>query len=205
MAKATKKYHKAPRKGAAAAHPAARHSAGRRNDPGRRGRPYKAKQKRNWRRSHRNPDGGVTALLYSSVFVIIGALGSKLATQAVLQAKNTGVFGYAGNAAATFLLSFVAHKFMRNPAAARAIATGGAVQIVLRLISDYTPLGQYTSQLGVGDYMASNFVTPQRYVDALNSAQVELPPGWAPTVVMPAPAHAGVAALYGGASAGLYQ
>ena len=202
MAKATKK-HKAPRKRAAAVHHAARHNAGRRVVH------YKAKRHNTRRRHARNPGlGGIGDLVYSGVFVIIGAVGSKLATQAVLQTKNTGLFGYAGNAAATFLLSFVASRFMRNPAAARAIATGGAVQIVLRLISDYTPLGQYTAQLGLGDYQASNFVTPQRYVDALNGSQVEIPQGWAPVTMVQAPAaaHAGVAGLYGGGGpSGLYS
>lgn len=200
MAKATKKHSKAPRKRAAAVHHAARHNAGRKMV-------QRTKQyHRGGRRGRRNPGGGgVGDLAYTSIFIILGAVGSKLATQAVLQAKNTGLIGYAGNAAATFLLSFVASKFMRNPAAARAIAAGGAVQIVLRLISDYTPLGQYTAQLGLGDYQASNFVTPQRYVDALNGSMVELPPGWAPTtVVQPAPAHAGVAGLYDSRGTSLY-
>ena len=51
--------------------------------------------------------------------------------------------------------------------------------------SPITPrLGQYTSQLGMGDYLVSNWVNPQRYVDALHSAQVQIPGGWAPTTVI---------------------
>lgn len=154
----------------------------RHNEPGRR-------RMHNTRRPRRNPgEGGIGigSLVYSSLFVIVGAVGSKLLTQAVLSTSNTGVMGYFGNAVATAGLAFITHKFMRNPAAARAIATGGVVQIVLRILSDYTPLGTYTSSLGLGDYEVSNFVTPQRYVDALHSAQVEIPAGWAPTVVTPA-------------------
>jgi hypothetical protein len=145
--------------------------------------------RRHYRRRNPGAAGGGTSgigsLVYSSIFVIVGAVGSKLATQAVLQANNTGIWGYAGNAIATFAMSFVAHKFMRNPAAARAIATGGVAQIVLRLMADYTPLGQFAGQTGLGDYMVSNFVTPQRYTDALRSAQIEIPAGWAPQIMAP--------------------
>ncbi len=173
-------------------------------------RPRRRPRRQNRRRNAGSGGGGggIANLVYSSVFVIVGAVGTKLLTQAVLQTNNTGVWGYLGNAAATFLLSFVAHKFMRNPAAARSIATGGVAQIVLRIMNDYTPLGQFASQSGLGDYQASNFVTPQRYVDALHSAQVEIPSGWAPQI-MAAPqvaaaarAGAGVGSLYEGGGAG---
>jgi hypothetical protein len=158
-----------------------------------------------------NMSTGIGGLVYSSCFVIVGAVGSKLLTQAVLSSSNTGIYGYIGNAASTFLLSFVAHKFLNNPSAGRSIATGGVAQIVLRLMNDYTPLGQLASQTGLGDYQASNFVTPQRYVDALHSAQVEIPSGWAPQIMATAPVSAaaasarkGVGSLYGGGGSGLY-
>jgi hypothetical protein len=135
-------------------------------------------------------------LFTSSVFIIGGAVGSKLLTQAVLGANNTGVFGYAGNAGATAVLATLAHMFIKNRKIRDSIIMGGAVQIVLRLISDYTPYGKFTASLGMGDYLASNFVTPQRYVNALESAQVEIPAGWgAPPIVVQ---KGGMSGLYDG-------
>jgi hypothetical protein len=92
--------------------------------------------------------------------------------------------GYAANLAAGAVLAFGVKSLMHNPKAAASIFKGAVLQVVLRAIADYTPFGTYTSQLGMGDYMASNWVTPQRYVDGLNSAQVQIPGGWAPTQVI---------------------
>ena len=148
-------------------------------------------------RRRSNPFGGgaVTDLLTNSVFIIAGAVGSKLLTQAVLGASNVGVMGYGGNAIATAVLGWAAHSFMRNEKARNAIIAGGAVQIVLRLIQDYTPFGKYAQLTGVGDYQASNFVIPMRAVDALNSAMYEVPAGWGPGQMV---APKGMGGLYDG-------
>jgi hypothetical protein len=50
---------------------------------------------------------------------------------------------------------------------------GGIGQVIARAIGDYTQFGQYLDGAGMGDYMASNWVTPQRLPDALNSAVAE--------------------------------
>lgn len=103
-------------------------------------------------------------------------------------------------------LGLLVGKLMKNQQAGNAVIAGGVVQIVLRLLSDFTPFGQYTSALGLGDYQISNWVTPQRYVDARNSAEVEIPAGWAPKVIQAPPPNGGMAAygneLYTGG--GLY-
>ncbi len=178
------------RRGMAARKHHKRRAASHRRNPGRRHRRV------NRRHYRRNPAPHITDLFTQSIFIIGGAVGSKILTQAVLGANNVGIFGYAGNAAATAVLAMLSHAFVKNPKVRDSIIAGGAVQIVLRVISDYTPFGKYTAQLGMGDYLASNFVTPQRYVDALNSAQVEVPAGWGPGVTaVPA---AGMGSLYGG-------
>ena len=87
---------------------------------------------------------------------------------------------HGANLAAGGLLAWLAKSVMKNTAAAKGVFAGAVVQVVLRLITDYTPFGQYASLQGVGDYMASNWVTPQRYVDGLHSAQIEMPDGWGP-------------------------
>lgn len=166
---------------------------------------------RSRRRSvRRNPGerGGVSGLFTNALFVIAGAVGSKVITQAVLRDKNTGIMGYVGNGATGVALSLLASKAMKNRAAGHAILAGSVVQIVLRAIGDYTPFGKYVQNLGMGDYLASNWVTPQRYTDALNSANVETPQGWAPTTVVAAPGKgpgmAGYTSLYSN-SGGLYN
>lgn len=133
------------------------------------------------RRKVSNPGGmstNVGELVTSAVFVILGALGSKLAAQAVLGTKNTGIMGYAGNAAAGAALWFITEKLMRNRSASAGVISGTIVQILLRVINDYTPFGSYVAQLGMGDYQMQSFVTPQVLVDPLNSAQIQVPDGW---------------------------
>lgn len=156
-------------------------------------------------RGRRNPGelgmGRVSGIAINAVFVIAGAIGSKLLTQMVLGSNNTGVVGYAANAIAGGVLWFLAEKVMRNKDAANGIIAGTAVQIILRLINDYTPFGSYVSNLGMGDYQAQAFVTPQSLVDPYNSARISIPAGWGapPAVVMPAAVGvSGLENTYGG-------
>jgi hypothetical protein len=176
-------------------------------------RPYKnpgAKHKT--RRYKRNPGampGGLSFAVTNAVFVVVGALGSKLGAQAVLGSNNVGLLGYAGNAAAGGILWFLTEKVMRNRAASAGVIAGTLVQIILRIINDYTPFGQYVAQLGMGDYQMQSFVTPQVLVDPWNSAEIAIPPGWgggnralpAGNGDMPA-VQSGVAGLYGAGGAG---
>lgn len=191
----------------------------RKNDPGR--RPRRRPSAHNARRNpahrmrtrpvhhyrrHHNPMGtGWGAQITSALYIIAGAVGSKLGAQAVLGTKNTGFLGYGTNLAVGGVLAWIAKGVLKNAQAAREVFAGSVVQVVLRLIADYTPFGQYTSQLGMGDYLVSNWVAPQRYTDALHSAQVQIPAGWAPTTVIqsaaPPVASGGMGGLYeGGAS-----
>jgi hypothetical protein len=151
----------------------------------------------------RNPSsGGVMGVVTSSVFAGAGLVLSRLATQVVLGASNTGIMGYGGNAIATGLLAWLTHAVSKNPRNRDMVVVGGVLGILARMISDFTPYGAWLARYGVGDYgmgvyLPSNFVTPQRYANALNSAQVEIPAGWAPTVNVQA-ASAGVGGVYGG-------
>lgn len=133
------------------------------------------------RNTRRNPGfADITGIAQTAVFTIAGAVGSKYLTQAVLQDSNTGVMGYFGNAVAAFALSWGVNAFLKNRAMAGAILAGGAVQIVLRLIADFTPFGAYTKDIGMGDwqcagmgvYTKQNAPLPYRMVDGLNSAQI---------------------------------
>lgn len=156
--------------------------------------------KRHNRRIRRhNPGLNVMQLLTDSVFIIGGAVGSKVLTQAVLQSKNTGLFGYFGNALATAVIAWGAHAAApHKPHLRDSLILGGVVQIVLRGIADYAPvsIAAYAKSIGVGDYQATGFVVPQRLVNALESAQVEVPPGFGPGQMV-APAPAGTGDIYG--------
>ncbi len=133
------------------------------------------------RRYHRNPGmglGNITGLAMNAVFAIAGAVGSKLLTQMVLGSNNTGVIGYAGNAVAGGALWFLAEKVLKNRNAAHGVIIGTSIQIVLRILNDYTPFGQYLALSGFGDYQAQSFVTPQVLVDPWNSAEISIPPAY---------------------------
>jgi hypothetical protein len=152
-------------------------------------RHYTARRHNRVVRDHRrrNPMGGSWgAEVTHALYIIAGAIGSKLGAQMVLGTSNTGFMGYGANLAAGGILAWAAKGIMKNTEAAKGIFAGSVVQVVLRLITDYTPFGQYASLQGVGDYMASNWVTPQRYVDGLHSAQIEIPDGWGPAPMVTA-------------------
>lgn len=120
---------------------------------------------------------------------------SKYFTQLVMTINNTGIPGYVGNAAATAALALIAGFFPMTRKTIPYIVGGGALQIIWRIATDNTAFGSLTSQLGVGDYQMQNFVTPQRLVDPLNSAAIEIPSGWGapPAVVVSSNAPPGTA------------
>jgi len=191
------------------------HTAGARtrgNDPGRRRRrarvnPVRRHYRPNRRYARRNPAGFSFGQLFETgIFATVGAVGSKLLTQLVLGSSNTGILGYAGNVVAGALIGIAADKGLKNKTAAFAVYVGTAVQLVLRLITDFTPYGQAVALTGVGDYQVSNFLAPQRYVDALHGAMVQVPSGWGPgapvaiqSAAVPADHAAGMSgSIYGG-------
>jgi hypothetical protein len=157
------------------------------------------------RRHHRrhNPGKGIGRVVRATVFAAGGFIISKVGTQAVMQANNTGWMGYLGNAVATAILAFGTHAITSNPEDSFMVAIGGALNILGRIISDYSLLGSYSSQLGMGDYMVSNFVTPQRLsadFRSLTDASLQIPQGWGPGA---APPTAGVISSSGVSTAGL--
>lgn len=203
---ATKKSKKARR---ARSNRRARANRVRRNAP----RPHsyrhtRRKMRMNRRRNPGEGMGRISSIAINAVFVIVGAVGSKLLAQMVLGSNNTGVVGYAANAIAGGAMWFVAEKVMHNKDAANGIIAGTAVEIILRLISDYTPFGSYVSGLGMGDYQAQAWLTPQVLVAPYNNATIQWPQGLLsavtppPAATMPAGVgvSSGVGDLYGGRS-----
>jgi len=161
------------------------------------------------RRNRRNPSSSGNVTMKSAMMILgggaVGYFGSKGLTQAVLGANNTGVNGYAVNALVTAGLALAAHMFkLKNVSVG--ILAGGAIQLIQRIVTDKTPIGQIGQSLGVGDYQMQNFVTPQRLVDPLNSAAIEIPAGWgAPAVVVNGAAPPGGVHGYNAPGPGLYS
>lgn len=131
-----------------------------------------------YRRNTGSGIGSVGGLVTTGTFAVVGALGSKLGAQLVLGSNNTGVFGYAGNIAAGGVLWFLADKVMKNRNAGHGILIGTVIQVLLRALNDYTPFGSYLANLGMGDYQAQSYVTPQILFDPNISADIRIPSGW---------------------------
>jgi hypothetical protein len=152
------------------------------------------------RRTQRNPAGyGMQDMLALGAGAVLGSSLPKLGSQLVLGSKNTGMMGYLSNIAGTAILAWGASRFLpRQRSLAAGILAGGIGQVIARAIGDYTQFGRYLDGAGMGDYMASNWVTPQRLPDALNSAVAENGYQQAPQIVVASAAGgAGVGNLIG--------
>jgi hypothetical protein len=153
-----------------------------------------AKHKTTYRRRRSNPGmGSVGDYVTNATFAIVGAFGSKLGAQLLMGTNNTGVMGYLGNIGVGAGLWFVAAHVMKNREAAKGIATGTMIQVMLRALNDYTPVGAYLGQLGMGDYQAQSYTQPQILVDPTTNADIRIPSGWGQAAIA-APPMAAVAA-----------
>ncbi len=141
----------------------------RKSNPGRRRQSNPGIARRHSRR-HRNPAGYQwTDLFILGGGALVGSTLSLAGTQMILQSNNTGVMGYAGNLLSTLILAWLGGMVTKNRAFPAGILAGGVGAIMRRIISDYSLFGGYTSQLGMGDYMVSNWVTPQRLTSDFRS------------------------------------
>lgn len=128
---------------------------------------HRTKKANRGRRSSRRINSGTFGTpidwLSGGAGVIVGVAAARGLPQLLLGTKNTGVMGYVANAAATALATFAAHFAMpRNRTLAAAVLAGGAGATLSRIIGDYSLLGSYSNQLGLGDYLMNfNFSTPQ--------------------------------------------
>jgi hypothetical protein len=102
--------------------------------------------------------------------VLAGGVGSRMIPQLLMGASNTGMMGYAANAAAAIGLGFLAHTmFPRQPILTVTVIAGGFGGLISRIVSDRTSFGAALSLTGLGDwglglYQKSNFNNPQRIV-----------------------------------------
>jgi len=122
------------------------------------------------RHRRRNPAGvGWNDMLMLGAGGLVGGALPSAGTQLVLGASNSGVLGYGVNLVATFVMAWVGGMFTRNKAFPAGILAGGLGSLMRRIIADYSLLGGASSSLGMGDYMVSNWVAPQRLVSDFRS------------------------------------
>jgi len=138
-----------------------------RANPGRRRRVYN-RGRRHIR--HRNPAGH----RWTDIFVLgggaaVGGALSSAGTQLILGTSNTGAIGYVGNLVSTFVLSWLGGMVTRNKSFPAGILAGGIGALIRRVIADYSLFGGYTASLGMGDYLVSNWVAPQRLASDFRS------------------------------------
>lgn len=151
-----------------------------RGNPARRGGSKKKMMFHSRRARRHNPAGLGSPMdwLTGGAGVLTGVVGTRALPQLVLGANNTGFVGYFANAVSAAGLGLLSHVvFPRNRVLTPAVVAGGFAALIARIIGDYTTYGQYLSLTGVGDYMVSNAVAPQRLVNP-GSAMVEVPNGW---------------------------
>lgn len=137
------------------------------------GRPRKKKVMNRARYKRHNPSiGRPMDWVKGGVGVIAGGVGTRLIPQ-FLGSTNSGAIGYGLNAVTAIGLSFATHALTKDNVLTASVAAGGFAALILRIIGDYTPYGSNLALSGVGDYMVSNWVAPQR-IQNPNSAMWEL-------------------------------
>ena len=127
---------------------------------------------------------GIGNIVTNAVFVIAGALGSKLLTQMVLGANNVGLIGYAGNAVVGGLMWFVTEKVMHNKVASAGVIAGTAV----------------TPQVLVDPYNSAQIRIPGAWLPPPPPPPPAKSVSGASAAAGVAPAGAGMGDLYGGRS-----
>lgn len=115
--------------------------------------------------------GMATGAIGKALGVIGGAVGSKYLTQLALGGNNTGLMGYGGNLVASIALGWGVGKVMKNKDFGIMVTAGGIAALVLRVLSDNTPIGQYVNlslsgmgkggDVGLGIIQDSSFPVPQ--------------------------------------------
>lgn len=112
------------------------------------------------RRSNPGTFGSPMDWLSGGAGVLTGVVATRGLPQLIMASSNTGPMGYFLNAIAAAVTTFAAHMaFPRNRVFSGSVLAGGAAAIISRIVGDYSLLGSYSSQVGLGDYMF-NFSYP---------------------------------------------
>jgi hypothetical protein len=152
----------------------------------------------NYRRRRRNPlDFKSDAVL--ALWASVGGIATRMGVQAFLSNYNSGVQGYAANAAVAVALGWLADKI--NKTAGTGVLIGGLAATVMRIASDViqskNPAAQQAAamsglagdtEFSLGDFQSSYFFEP-----SVNTGpnQTVVPPPFAAYLPPPAPVVAG--------------
>src|SRR5690348_10049690 len=112
---------------------------------------YRVHHRRHHHRRHRNPFGFNRASLETALWGVGGGIGSLAIPTMVLPAQNTGLMGYALNAASAAALKFVGD--MVSDKAGEGLFIGGLVATGLRIVKDN--LHSIPGLSGLGAYWQS--------------------------------------------------
>lgn len=155
--------------------PVAHHRARTHHNPAKR-RVYNRGRRRMYNRAGRRRQHNPAGYSWGGVFelgagAVVGSALSSAGTQLVLGTSNTGFVGYAGNLVTTLVLSWLGSMgpLRKFRGFSPGILAGGVGALIKRIISDYSLFGGYTASLGMGDYMVSNWVAPQRLISDFRS------------------------------------
>lgn len=118
----------------------------------------------------RNPGlGSAGHLAKQSLYLIGGAVAVRSLTQMILKDKNVGAMGYVANAVGSLVLGMAASRFI-NKEAGTMVTLGGFTGVVLRMLQDLTPIGQYVNlqlsgmgmlgDVGMGAIVPTTFFVP---------------------------------------------
>lgn len=151
-----------------------KHRAASKRNAGRR----KSTKRYAFSRRKRNPAGVGRPMdwVKGGVGVLAGVVVTRALPQAVLPSSNSGITGYAMNAATAIAAAWGTHLVTKDSVLTAAVAAGGFASLIARVISDMTSFGSYLSLTGIGDYQFSNFNQPQ-HLTAMQNAQYTLAAG----------------------------
>jgi hypothetical protein len=93
-------------------------------------------------------------MMKAGALAAAGLIATRQVPQMLLGSRNQGILGYGANFVVAGVTAAVAGKAMGR-ASGTAVLIGGALYIVNRMLSDFTPLGQRLALSGVGDAAAA--------------------------------------------------
>jgi hypothetical protein len=182
-----------------------RRSASRASNPARRRR-YARNHAMPYRRRRHSRNPNLKNMLTVAAWGSVGAVGTRAGTQLVLGASNTSWMGYAANLVAAYVLGYLGERFV-GQAAGDAIAAGGGIATVLRIVSEQflasSSLNQYLSLSGLGDAQFSvtgmgEYVNDPFAIPSISSGNNQLTQALLPPLVSPpAPAPTSGKGMHG--------
>jgi hypothetical protein len=153
----------------------------------------RSRRRLNFHRRRRNPlDFKNDAVL--ALWASVGGIATRMGVQAFLSQYNSGVTGYAANAAVAVALGWLAEKV--NKTAGQGVLIGGLAGTVMRMVGDLiqsqNPSASVSGLAGDREFSLGDFQSSYFFEPSVNQGanQVVVPPPFAAYLPPPAPAPA---------------